>query len=68
MLDVVAMIGSLADATSSVSEQIKQRDAEKNASDVKAAAIAAKIQALVDELTTHIAQGDINAIRKDDAE
>lgn len=46
----------------------KQRDAEKNAPDVKAAAIGKQEQAQVDKTNKAVADGDLDAIRKQAAE
>lgn len=45
-----------------------QRDAEKNAPDVKAAAIAKQEQAEVDKTNKAVASGDLDEIRKEAAE
>ena len=47
---------------------VAQRDAEKNAADVKAAARAGEVQKQVDAATTAVAENDVDEIRKDMAE
>ena len=47
---------------------VQQRDAEKNAADVKAAAIAVQEQKQADAATTAVAKDDVAQIRNDLAE
>jgi len=47
---------------------VRQRDTEKNAADVKAAAVAGSEQKSVDQENTAVANGDVNTIRNDLAE
>ncbi|MGA2178796.1 MAG: hypothetical protein ABSH15_04355 [Verrucomicrobiota bacterium] len=47
---------------------VQQRDAEKNAADVKASAIAGSEQKQVDQATEAVAKDDVTEIRNDLAE
>jgi hypothetical protein len=51
-----------------VANQITQREKEKNAPTVVAAADAAKQQAEIDQINKNVADGNLEQIRKDDAE
>lgn len=64
----IETVGQVAEAVGSVSKEITQRDAEKNAPDVKAGAIAVEKQKAIDQANKAVAEGDLNEIRKEDAE
>jgi hypothetical protein len=51
-----------------VAEEVKQRDAENNTPAMKAAATSAEDQAEADKLSEDIASGNLNRIRKDEAD
>jgi hypothetical protein len=68
MPDVVAAVTAVATATGDVANQITQREKEKNAPTVVAAADAAKQQAEIDQINKNVADGNLEQIRKDDAE
>ena len=61
-------IGNFFSALASGLGLIKQRDAEKNAADVKAAAVAGQEQKQADAATTAVAKADVKEIRNDLAE
>lgn len=68
MPDVVAAITEVAKATGDLSEQATQRDKEKNTPAQIAAATAAKQQTAIDQVNQNVADGNLEEIRKDDAE
>lgn len=68
MPDIIAAITEGAAATEAVAKQVTQKDAEKNTPAVIAAAEAAKQQAATDAVNAAIAKGDLDEVRKQDAE
>jgi hypothetical protein len=61
-------LGALFTAVGKYLGWAQQRDAEKNAADVKAAAVAGSEQKQVDAATTAVAKDDVAQIRNDLAE
>ena len=67
-MDIIAMISNAARATAEMFGFAKQRDAEKNAPDVKAAAIAKQVQTELDEINRTVADRNAAQMQKDLAE
>lgn len=67
-MDVVAMVTQVARSIAAYFGYAQQRDGERNAPDVKAAAIQTQEQKDIDRIRNNVAQGNLNEIRKDDAE
>ncbi len=67
-MDIVALISNACLAVAKVFGYRQQRDAEKNAPDVRAAAIAGQEQRQVDKTNQAIAKQDVAEIRKELAE
>lgn len=61
------MISNVGLAIAKVFGYAQQRDGEKNAPAMQQAAAAKQLQAEEDQVTKDVANGDINAIRKDDS-
>lgn len=66
-MDIIAMISNVGLAIAKVFGYAQQRDGEKNAPAMQQAAAAKQLQAEEDQVTKDVANGDINAIRKDDS-
>lgn len=66
-MDIIEMISNVGLAIAKVFGYAQQRDGEKNAPAMQQAAAAKQLQAEEDQVTKDVANGDINAIRKDDS-
>lgn len=67
-MDIIAMISNACRATAELLGFAKQRDAEHNAPDVKAAALAAQVQKELDEINRAVADRNTAQMQKDLAE
>lgn len=66
-MDPIAAISNLLSAIANYFGWAKQRDSEKNSPAMQQAAAAKQLQAEEDAITKHVVDGDLDAIRKDDA-
>ena len=64
----LAFLKSLFGATQAVSEEVKQRDAEKNSAPMQANAAAATDQAIEEKIESDMASGDLTKIQNDQAD
>jgi hypothetical protein len=67
-MDIIGMLKEMFGMTRAVSEQAKQRDAEKNAPDVKAAAMAQNQVNQTDQIRKDVADEDTQKIERDIAD
>lgn len=66
-MGILSVIGNGLRAFAEYMGWAKQRDGEKNSPAMQQAAAAKQLQAQEDAITKHVADGDLDAIRKDDA-